>query len=109
MPWRKCNSLKRVKTTWIHHKSYADGRRRELEFYVEDWVFQKVLPMNGVIRFGNKRKLNPRYVYPYKILKMVGKMAYELKLSTKLATIHPNLHIQLLKKCVGDPTSILHL
>ena len=60
--------IARVKTAQIHKKSYAD------------WVFLKVSPMKGVMRFRMKGKLSPRYVDPYKILKMVGKVAYELEL-----------------------------
>ena len=68
----------RLKTTQSHQKCYADLSRRELEFQVDDWVFLKVSPMKGVMRFGKKGKLSPRYVGPYKILKRVGKVAYEL-------------------------------
>ena len=70
----------RLKTAQSRQKSYADVRRRELEFQVDDWVFLKVSPMKGVMRFGKKVKLSPRYVGPYKILKRVGKVAYELEL-----------------------------
>ena len=69
----------RFNTAQSRHISYADVRRRELEFQVDDWVFSKVLPMKGVMRFGKKGKLSPRYVGPYKIFKMVGKVAYELE------------------------------
>ncbi|WMV49548.1 hypothetical protein MTR67_042933 [Solanum verrucosum] len=65
--------------------------------------------MKGVMIFGKKGKLIPRYVGPYKILKKVGKVAYELELPTKLAEVHPVFHISLLKKCVGDPVSIVPL
>ena len=65
--------------------------------------------MKGVMRFGKKGKLNPRYVGPYKILKKISKVAYELELPTKLAAVYPVFHISLLKKCVGDPTSIVPL
>ena len=79
----------RLKTSQSLQKSYADVRRRELEFQVDDWVFVKVSPMKGVMRFGKKGKLSPRYVGPYKILKRVGKVAYELELPAELAAIHP--------------------
>ena len=54
----------RLKTTQSRQKSYADVKRRELEFQVDDWVFLKVSPMKGVMRFGKKGKLSPRYVGP---------------------------------------------
>ena len=54
----------RLKTAQCHQKSYVDVRRREQEFQVDDWVFLKVSPMKGVMRFGKKGKLSPRYVGP---------------------------------------------
>ena len=66
----------RLMTTHSHHKSYANIRRRELEFRVDDWVFLKVSPMKGVMRFGKKGKIIPRYIGPYNILKSIGKVAY---------------------------------
>ena len=107
MLWRKCNS--RLKTAHSRQKSYADEGRRELEFQVDDWVFLRVSPTKGVMRFGKKGKLSPRYVGQYKILKKIGKVAYELELQAKLAVVHPVFHISLLKKCVGDPASIVPL
>ena len=65
--------------------------------------------MKAVMRFGKKGKQNPRYVGPYKILKRVGKVAYELELLAELPAAHPVFHILLLKKCVGDPASIVPL
>ena len=69
-----------LNTTLSRQKSYTDVRRRELEFQVDDWFFLKVLPMKGVMRFGKKGKLSPRYVGPYKILKRIGTVPYELEL-----------------------------
>ncbi|WMV29227.1 hypothetical protein MTR67_022612 [Solanum verrucosum] len=65
--------------------------------------------MKGVMRFGKKGKLSPRYVGPYKILKRIGKVAYELELQVDLAAVHPVLHISLLKKCVGDLAYVVPL
>ncbi|WMV41924.1 hypothetical protein MTR67_035309 [Solanum verrucosum] len=89
--------------------SYDDVRRRDLEFEVNDWVYLKISPMKGVMRFGNKGKLSHRYVGPYQILRHVGKVAYELELPNELTSVHPVFHVSMLKKCVGDPTSIVPL
>ena len=59
------------------------------------------------MRFGRKGKLSSRYVGPYKIVQRVGEMAYELALHVELAYVHPFFHVSMLKKCLGDPTSIL--
>ena len=80
----------KLKISLSHHKSYEDVRRRELEFQVNDWVFLKVSPMKGVMRFGKKGKLSPGYAVPYKILKRFDKVTYELELLAELATMHPS-------------------
>jgi len=61
----------RMKAAQDRQKSYADVRRRPLEFEVDDMVFLKVSPMKGVKRFGIKGKLSPKYVGPYKVLQRV--------------------------------------
>ena len=61
------------------------------------------------MRFGMKGKQNPSYVGPYKILKWIGKVVYELEFPAKFAAVHPIFHISLLKKWVGDPASIVPL
>ncbi|WMV40952.1 hypothetical protein MTR67_034337 [Solanum verrucosum] len=63
--------------------------------------------MKGVMRFGKKGKLSPRYIGPYRIAKRIGNVAYELKLPQELAAVHPVFHISMLKKCIGDPSLIL--
>ena len=63
--------------------------------------------MKGVGRFCTNRKLIPRYVGPYEIFQRVDKVAYELKLPSELASVHPVFHVCFLKKCIRDPESIL--
>ncbi|WMV28669.1 hypothetical protein MTR67_022054 [Solanum verrucosum] len=63
--------------------------------------------MKGVMRFGKKGKLSPRYIGPYHIAKRIGNVAYELELPQELAAVHPVFHISMLKKCIGDPSLIL--
>jgi hypothetical protein len=71
---------KRMSTAQSWQKSYADNRRRPLEFEVGDRVFLKVSPIRGVMRFGKKEKLIPRFVGPFKITQRVGRLAYRITL-----------------------------
>ncbi|WMV55247.1 hypothetical protein MTR67_048632 [Solanum verrucosum] len=89
-----------------HYHSYL---RRDLVFDVNDWVYLKISPMKGVMRFGKKGNLSPRYVGQYQILRRIGKVAYELESPNELASVHPVFHVSLLKKCDGDPTTIVLL
>ncbi|KAD3337351.1 hypothetical protein E3N88_32871 [Mikania micrantha] len=83
-------------------KSYADKRRKPLEFDVGDMVLLKVSPWKGVVRFRKKGKLAPRYVGPFKILERIGKVAYKLELPTELSNVHPTFHVSNLRKCLAD-------
>ncbi|KAI3750191.1 hypothetical protein L2E82_20820 [Cichorium intybus] len=68
----------RLKASRDRQKSYADKRRKPLEFQVGDRVLLKVLPWKGMIRFGKRGKLNPRYIGPFEILARIGPVAYKL-------------------------------
>ncbi|WMV45820.1 hypothetical protein MTR67_039205 [Solanum verrucosum] len=93
-------------TAQSRHKSYANVRRRGLEFSIGHWVFLKVSPMKGVMRFGKKGKLRPCYIGPYKIIRRVGQVAYELELPQELSAVHSVFHVSMIRKCVGDPSYI---
>src|SRR5688572_23084825 len=97
----------RMKEAQDRQRSYQDNRRRDLEFEVGDLVYLKVSPMKGVMRFGKKGKLSPRYIGPYKILKRVGSVAYEVELPNELARVHPVFHVSMLRKFIGDIDSIV--
>ncbi|KAA0066499.1 reverse transcriptase [Cucumis melo var. makuwa] len=88
-------------------KSYADKRRRNLEFQVRDQVFLKLSPRRGVIRFRRKGKLSPRYIGPYQITERVGPAAYRLELLIELARIHDFFHVSMLRKYIPDPSHVL--
>ncbi|GJT53845.1 putative reverse transcriptase domain-containing protein [Tanacetum coccineum] len=90
-------------------KSYADVRRKPLEFEVGDKVMLKVSPWKGVVRFGKRRKLSPRYIGPFKILSRVGPVAYKLELPRELQGIHNTFHVSNLKKCLSDEDLIIPL
>ncbi|GKE96290.1 hypothetical protein Tco_1581145, partial [Tanacetum coccineum] len=83
-------------------KSYADNRRKPLEFEVGDRVMQTMSPWKGVVCFGNKGKLALRYVGPFKILKMIGPIAYQLRLSEELNGLHDTFRVSNLKKYLAD-------
>ncbi|GJR34642.1 putative reverse transcriptase domain-containing protein [Tanacetum coccineum] len=85
-------------------KSYADKRRKPLEFSVGDYVLLKVSPWKGVVRFGKKGKLAPRFVGPFEIVEKVGPVAYRLDLPKELNGVHDTFHVSNLKKCLADPT-----
>ncbi|GJX30283.1 putative reverse transcriptase domain-containing protein [Tanacetum coccineum] len=92
----------RIQAARDRQKSYADVRRKPLEFQVGDKVMLKVSPWKGVIRFDKQGKLNPRYIGPFKIIAKVGTVAYRLELPEKLSRVHSTFHISDLKKCLAD-------
>ncbi|XP_070029221.1 uncharacterized protein [Nicotiana sylvestris] len=96
----------RLKTATSRQKSYSDIRRRDLEFKEDDWVFLKVSRMKGIMRFGKKVKLSSRYVGPYRIIHRIGQVAYKLELPLEMLLVHPVFHVSMLKKVVGDPSTI---
>ncbi|GJT13065.1 hypothetical protein Tco_0860107 [Tanacetum coccineum] len=73
-------------------KSYADLKRKPMEFQVGDKVMLKVSPWKGVVHFGKRGKLNPRYVGPFKVLEKVGEVTYKLKLPEELSRVHNTFH-----------------
>ena len=88
-------------------KSYADTRRRPLEFEVGDHVFLKVMPKKGVIKFGKRGKLSPRYIGPLEVLKRVGIVSNRLALPPSLSSVHDVFHVFMLRKYTPDPTHIV--
>jgi hypothetical protein len=96
-----------LKIAQSRQKSYADQRRKPLQFQVGDFVYLRVSPTKGVHRSGIKGKLAPRYVGPFEILKVCGPVAYKIHLPSQLAAIHDVFHISQLKKCIKVPTKII--
>ncbi|GKC33641.1 putative reverse transcriptase domain-containing protein, partial [Tanacetum coccineum] len=97
----------RIQAAQDRQKSYADRRRKPLEFEVGDKVMLKVSPWKGVIRFGKRGKLNPRYIGPFRIIAKVGTLAYRLELLEQLSRVHSTFHVSNLKKCfVDEPLAI---
>nr|GFA41175.1 putative reverse transcriptase domain-containing protein [Tanacetum cinerariifolium] len=92
----------RMQAACDRQKSYADLKRKPMEFQVGDKVMLKVSPWKGVVRFGKREKLNPRYVGPFKVLERVGDVAYKLDLPEELSRVHNTFHVSNLKKCHAD-------
>ncbi|GKB36486.1 putative reverse transcriptase domain-containing protein [Tanacetum coccineum] len=106
---RKCRSPimwaeDRLKAARDRQKSYADKRRKPLEFSVGDYVLLKVSPWKCVVRFRKKGKLAPRFVGPFEIIEKVGLVAYQLDLFEELSGVHDMFHVSNLKKFLADPT-----
>nr|GFD09907.1 putative reverse transcriptase domain-containing protein [Tanacetum cinerariifolium] len=94
----------RLKDARDRQKSYADKRRKPLKFSVGDYVLLKVSPWKGVMRFGTKGQLAPRFVGPFEIVKKLGPVAYRLDLPEELNGVHDTFYVSNLKKCLADPT-----
>jgi hypothetical protein len=94
---------KNLKAAQSRQRSYADTRRRELNFEVGDYVYLKVSPIRGTKRFGVKGKLAPRYIGPYEIQARRGEVAYQLSLPENLSTVQDVFHVSQLKKCLRVP------
>ncbi|GJZ98303.1 putative reverse transcriptase domain-containing protein [Tanacetum coccineum] len=94
----------RLKDARDRQKSYAAKRRKPLEFSVGDYVLLKVSPWKGVVRFGKKEKLAPRFIGPFEIIEKIGPVAYRLDLPEELDGVHDTFHVSNLKKCLADPT-----
>ncbi|GJV44212.1 hypothetical protein Tco_1428748 [Tanacetum coccineum] len=101
---RKCRSpiKQRIQTARDRQKNYADLKRKLMEFQVGDKVMLKVSPWKGVVCFGKRGKLNPRYVRPFKVLEKVNIVAYKLELPQELSRVHNTFHVSNLKKCYAD-------
>ena len=96
-------------TTQSRYKSYADARRRPLEFEVGDHVFLKVIPKRRVVKFGKRGKLSPRFIGPFGILERVGTVVYRLALPPGMLGVHEVFHISMLRKYTPNPAHVVDL
>jgi hypothetical protein len=90
-------------------KKYSDRKHRPKKFDVGESVMLKVFPWKGIIRFGKRGKLGPRFIGPFKVLQCVGDQAYKLELPTELDGIHNVFHVSYLRKCLSEEPSFLPL
>nr|GEV31455.1 putative reverse transcriptase domain-containing protein [Tanacetum cinerariifolium] len=97
----------RLQAVRDRQRSYANVRRKPLEFQVGDCVMLKVSPRKGVIRFEKRGKLNPRYIGPFKILKRVSPVTYKLELLEELSNVHSTFYVSNLKKCLSEEPLVI--
>ena len=97
----------RLLTAQSRHKSYADVRRRPLEFEVGDHIFLKVMPKRGVVRFGKRGELSLRFIGPFKILKRVGTVAYRLALPPSMSGVQEVFLVSMLRRYTPDPAHVV--
>ncbi|XP_038999285.1 uncharacterized protein LOC120124778 [Hibiscus syriacus] len=87
--------------------SYANLKRKEIEFQEGDNVFLKVSPWKKVLRFGHKGKMSPRFIEPYEVLKKIGPVAYKLALPPEMEKIHNAFHVFMLWQYRSDHAHII--
>ncbi|GJX43899.1 putative reverse transcriptase domain-containing protein [Tanacetum coccineum] len=98
----------RMQVARDRQKSYVDLKCKPMDFQVKDKVILEVSPWKGVVRFGKRGKLNPRYVRLFKVLEKVGSVAYKLEIPQELSRVHNTFHVSNLKKCYADePLAVL--
>ncbi|XP_073121402.1 uncharacterized protein [Henckelia pumila] len=95
-----------MRTTQSRQKSYADRRRRDLEFTLGDHVFVRVTPMKDVMCFGKRGKISPRFIGPFEILERICTLAYRVALPPSLAAVHNVFHVSMLRKYISNPSHV---
>ncbi|KAM2854340.1 hypothetical protein FF1_024799 [Malus domestica] len=96
-----------LKATQDRQKTLADRHATDRVYDVGNLVFLKLSPWRGVVRFGKKGKLSPRYIGPYEITERIGEVAYRLELPLKLSKVHTVFHVSMLQHYVSDPSHVI--
>ncbi|GKC89313.1 hypothetical protein Tco_1149962, partial [Tanacetum coccineum] len=99
----------RIQADRDRQKSYANIRRKPMVFQVGDRVMLKVSPWKGVVHFGKRGKLNPRYVGPFKVIERVRTVAYKLDLPQQLSRVNNTFHVSNMKKYMSDESLVIPL
>ena len=89
------------------HKSYANMKRKDIRYEIDEKVFLKVSPWKKVMRFGKKGKFNPRFIGPYEVIEKVGPVAYRLALPLELEKIHNVFHVSMLRRYISDLSHVV--
>ena len=97
----------RLKKAADGQKSYADLKRKDMQYEISEKVFLKVSPWKKFMRFGKKGKLSPRFIGSYEVIKKVGPVAYRLALPPELEKIHNLFHVSMLRRYRSDPSHVV--
>ncbi|KAG8474923.1 hypothetical protein CXB51_031618 [Gossypium anomalum] len=97
-----------LKAASDRQKSYADLKRRDIEYQVGDKVFLKVSPWKKILRFGRKGKLSQRFIGPYEVSERIGPVAYRLILPPELEKIHNVFHVSMLRRYRSNPSHVIN-
>ena len=97
----------RLKVATDRQKSYADMKRKDIRYEIDEKVFLKVSPWKKVMRFGKKGKLDPRFIGPYEVIEKVGPVAYRLALPSNLEKIHNVFHVSMLRRYRSDVSHVV--
>ena len=95
-----------LKVVTDRQKSYADMRKKNIQYEIDGKVFLKVLPWKKVMRFGKKVKFSPRFIGSYEVIEKVGPVANKLTLPPELERIHNVFHVSMLKGYRLDPSHV---
>ena len=98
-----------LKVAEDRQKSYADLKRKDIQYEIGEKVFLKVSLWKKVMRFGRNGKLSPRFIGPYEVIKKMGLVAYRLALPPKLENIHNIFHVSMLRRYRSDPSYVVSL
>ncbi|CAN6725578.1 unnamed protein product [Malus baccata var. baccata] len=103
--------LKKAILDEAHISTYAmhpgDGQSERTIQTLEDMLRSSLSPWKGVVQFGKKGKLSPRYIGPYIITEQVSEVAYRLELPPELSKVHDVFHVSMLHHCVADPSHVI--
>ena len=97
----------KLKVTTDRQKSYADMKRKDIRYEIDEKVLLKVSPWNRVMRFRKKGKLSPRFIGPYEVIEKVGPVAYRLALPSEMEKIHNVFHVSMLRRYRLDPSHVV--
>ena len=97
----------RLKVAAYRQKSYADLKRKDIQYEIDEKVFLKVSPLKKIMRFRQKGKLSPRFIGSYEVIEKVGPVAYRLALPPEFEKIHNVFHVSMLRRYRSDPSHVV--